>query len=82
MADQIIDSVRNEEVVEETRVATEVRVPGAAVVTAADRAALDALLAEQAQYAAPAPIQVPEYDGIDTRTPEANLATRSNIVRD
>jgi len=24
----------------------------------------------------------PEYDGIDTRTPEANLATRSNIVSD
>lgn len=30
----------------------------------------------------PVVIPLPEYDGIDTRTPQANLATRSNIVSD
>lgn len=30
----------------------------------------------------PGPLTVPEYAGIDTRSPTANLATRSNIVAD
>src|SRR4051812_14746743 len=40
------------------------------------------LLVASEPYADPAVPTPAEYDGIDTRTPEANLATRSNIVSD
>jgi hypothetical protein len=65
-------------VIEETRVITETRVPGDAVVTAADAAALAAVADEPTTELGiyEAPLVVP------TDTPEANAAARPNIVSD
>jgi hypothetical protein len=67
-----------ENIVEQTVVQTLTRLPGAAVESAADKAANDQVRSETAASTAPAqpnPI-------IDTRTPAANLASRDNIVPD
>lgn len=67
-----------ENIVEQTVVSTVTRHPGAAVESAADKAANDKVRAEPAAATAPAqpdPI-------IDTRSPTQNLATRGNIVAD
>jgi hypothetical protein len=61
-----------------TEVTTRHLVPGAAVETVADRVANEALRAEPV-----AATEVPETPLIiETATPAANLATRSNIVPD
>lgn len=65
-------------IVEETVVTTLTRVPGAAVESAADKAANDEVRAEPA--AATAPEQPDPV--IDTRDPVANLASRGNIIAD
>lgn len=57
-------------------------VPGSPVETQADADARVAVEAERLTYPDTTPPEPLEYSGIDTTSPEANLATRSNIVSD
>lgn len=57
-------------------VTTTVHHPGQPLVTQADA---DAQV-DDLQLKSDGPIHVAEYDGIDTTSPAANLATRSNVV--
>lgn len=67
-----------DDIAEETVVTTVTRLPGAAVESAGDKAANDAVRAEG--LADTLPVQPDPI--IDTRSPLANLASRDNIVAD
>lgn len=58
------------------------RLPGAPVASQADVEALAERQEEAAALPQPAALDVPEYDGVVTTDPKANLASRSNIVAD
>jgi hypothetical protein len=76
--DQIPVTTTPDAIVEQTVAITETRVPGAAVESAGDKAANDALRAEPVAdtgLAQPDP-------RIDTRDPVANLLSRDNVVAD
>jgi hypothetical protein len=80
VAQAVAPAVGDAPVVSEQVSVTAVHVPGAALETVADKEAREAKAAEAvADPEVPVPA---EYAGIDTRTPEGNLATRSNIVAD
>lgn len=67
------------DIVEQTTVSYEYRVPGAAVETAGDRDAREALAGE-----VPVDTLVPQQPAphVDSRDPEANYRSRVNIVAD
>ena len=72
---------RNEDpkdVVETTLVRYEHHLPGAPLETREQREAREAFADHKLADSLPEPAV--EYDGIDTREPHLNLATRSNIV--
>lgn len=68
------------QVAQSTQIVTVHHNPGSPLATQSD---LDASAAYQAEIADAEDTRVVpvEYDGIDTRTPDANYATRSNIVK-